>query len=185
MRIFIICFFFSQFIFSKNISHYNIQTSNALIKKVDIIEIKKSFIILEDSTKIPLTDISSLSSFLDVNIVYPAIVGGICGYTGGICGLITGTLMGFEFYGEGSGQRGLRWTNKKQSRTLYIGAGIGFIYGYKKFLNFLVKKGEISTDMDNWSDDEKYHYIRQMLYPDQNIIEQKDFNIKKRQSLSL
>ena len=74
---------------------------------------------------------------------------------------------------------------KKQLTSLYIGSGLGFIYGYKKFLNFLLKKGEISTDMDNWSDDEKYHYIRQMLYPDQNIIEQKDFNIKKRQSLSL
>ena len=185
MRNFIICLFFFQFIFSKNIRHYNIQTSNALIKKVNIIEIKKSFIILEDSTKIPLTDISSLSSFIDVNIVYPTLVGGICGYTGGICGLITGTLMGFEFYGEGSGSRGLMWTNRKQSRTLYIGAGLGFIYGYKKFLNFLRKKGEIFTNMENWSDDEKYHYFKQVLYPDQNIIEQKDFYIKKRQSLSL
>ena len=185
MRIFIICFFFFQFIFSKNISHYNIQTSNAFIKKVKIIEIQKSFILLEDSTKIPLTDISSLSSFLDVNIVYPAIAGGICGYTGGICGLISGTLMGFEFYGEGSGPRGLRWTNKKQLRTLYIGAGLGFIYGYKNIFNFLLKKGEIFTDMDNWSDDEKYHYFRQMLHPDQNIIEQGDFNVKKKKSLSL
>ena len=126
-----------------------------------------------------------MSSFIDVNIVYPTLVGGICGYTGGICGLITGTLMGFEFYGEGSGSRGLMWTNRKQSRTLYIGAGLGFIYGYKKFLNFLRKKGEIFTNMDNWSDDEKYHYFKQVLYPDQNIIEQKDFYIKKRQSLSL
>ena len=180
MRIFFICFFFSQFIFSQNISHYNIQTSTAFIKKVKIIDIQKSFIVLQDSTKIRLTDISSLSSFLDVNIIYPTIAGGICGYTGGVCGLITGTLIGFNLTWDGP-----RWTNKKQLTSLYIGSGLGFIYGYKKFLNFLLKKGEISTDMDNWSDDEKYHYIRQMLYPDQNIIEQKDFNIKKRQSLSL
>ena len=162
MRILFICLFFFQFIFSQNISHYNIQTSNASLKKVKIIEVQKSFIVLEDSTKILLTDISSLSSFLDVNIIYPTIAGGICGYTGGICGLILGTLMGFEFYEDGP-----RWTNKKQLTSLYIGSGLGFIYGYKKFLNFLLKKGEISTDMDNWSDDEKYHYIRHMLYPDQ------------------
>tara|TARA_B100000073_G_C23454555_1_gene460758 strand:- start:58 stop:600 length:543 start_codon:yes stop_codon:yes gene_type:complete len=180
MRIFIICFFFFQFIFSQNISHYNIQTSNAFIKKVKIIEIEKSFIILEDSTNIPLTDISSLSSFLDVNIVYPTIAGGICGYTGGICGLILGTLMGFEFYEDGP-----RWTNKKQSTSLYIGLGLGFIYGYKKFLNFLLKKSEIFTDMDNWSDDEKYQFFRQMLHLDQNIIEQRDSNVKKKKSLSL
>ena len=144
MRIFIICFFFSQFIFSQNISHYNIQTSTTLIKKVKIIDIQKSFIVLEDSTKIRLTDISSLSSFLDVNIIYPTIAGGICGYTGGVCGLIAGTLMGLKFTWDGP-----RWTNKKQLTSLYISSGLGFIYGYKKFLNFLLKKGEISTDMDN------------------------------------
>ena len=182
MRILFICFFFFQFIFSQNISHYNIQTSTAFFKKVKIIEIQKSFIVLEDSTKIRLTDISSLSSFLDVNIIYPTIAGGICGYTGGVCGLITGTLMGFEFDDDDILPR---WTNKKQFTSLYIGLGLGFIYGYKKFLNFLLKKSEIFTDMDNWSDDEKYHYFKQVLYPDQNIIEQKDFYIKKRQSLSL
>ena len=180
MRILFICFFFFQFIFSQNISHYNIQTSNAFIKKVKIAEIQNSFIVLEDSTKIPLTDISSLSSFLDVNIIYPTIVGGICGYTGGVCGLVTGTLLGFEFYEDG-----LRWTNKKQLTSLYIGLGLGFIYGYKKFSKFLLKKGEIFTDMSSWSDDEKYQFFRQILHPDQNIIEQRGFNFERKKSLSL
>ena len=180
MRILFICFFFFQFIFSQNISHYNIQTSNAFIKKVKIIEVQKSFIVLDDSAKIPLTDISSLSSFLDVNIIYPTIAGGICGYTGGVCGLIAGTLLGFEFYEDGP-----RWTNKKQLTSLYIGLGLGFVYGYKKFLKILLKKGEIFTDMGNWSDDEKYQFFRQILHPDQNIIKQRDFNFEKRKSLSL
>ena len=182
MRILFICFFFFQFIFSQNISHYNIQTSTSFFKKVKIIEIQKSFIVLEDSTKIRLTDISSLSSFLDVNIIYPTIAGGICGYTGGVCGLITGTLMGFEFDDDDILPR---WTNKKQFTSLYIGLGLGFIYGYKKILKFLLKKGEIFTDMDNWSDDEKYQFFRQMLHLDQNIIEQRDSNVKKKKSLSL
>ena len=180
MRIFIICFFFSQFIFSQNISHYNIQTSTTLIKKVKIIDIQKSFIVLEDSTKIRLTDISSLSSFLDVNIIYPTIAGGICGYTGGVCGLIAGTLMGLTFTWDGP-----IWTNKKQLTSLYISSGLGFIYGYKKFLKFLLKRGEVFTDMDSWSNDEKYQFFRQILHQDQNIIEQRDFNFEKKKSLSL
>ena len=180
MRILFICFFFFQFIFSQNISHYNIQTSNAFIKKVKIIEVQKSFIVLEDSTKILLTDIGSLSSFLDVNIIYPTIAGGICGYTGGVCGLIAGTLLGFEFYEDGP-----RWTNKKQLTSLYIGLGLGFVYGYKKFLKILLKKGEIFTDMGNWSDDEKYQFFRQIFYPDQNIIKQSGFEPEKKKSLSL
>ena len=79
----------------------------------------------------------------------------------------------------------LGWTNKKQLTSLYIGVGLGFIYGYNKFLIYLLKKGELFTDMDNWSDDKKYHFFKQIPRTDQNIIERADSNIKKKEPLSL
>ena len=39
--------------------------------------------------------------------------------------------------------------------------------------------------MSSWSDDEKYQFFRQILHPDQNIIEQRGFNFERKKSLSL
>ena len=88
--------------------------------------------------------------------------------------------MGLNFTWDGP-----RWTNKKQLTSLYIGLGLGFVYGYKKFLKILLKKGEIFIDMGNWSDVEKYQFFRQMFYPDQNIIKQRGFKPEQKKSLIL
>ena len=186
MRIFIIIFFLYQITYSQSIKHFNIQTYNTFIEKVKIIGIKKSVIILDDNSEIPLTDIISLSSFSDVNIVYPAIVGGSCGFAGGFCGLIAGSVLGFGLANEGESVGStaapwatlFTWDDRKQMPSLYIGMGLGFIGGYKVISNYLYKKSENNTDMHQWSNQEKYHFFNKLMYPSINTATKlnKNFN---------
>ena len=177
MRIYCLFFLLTQVLFSQNIKEYNIRTSLAILEKVKITDVQKFLIKLDDSTKVHLSDIKSLSSFSDVNLFLPTIVGGICGYGGGACGLVTGTLLGFGFAekGKGTGSTAapwaafFTWNDNKQLPSLYIGMGLGAVYGYRKFFNYLYKKSENYTDMEGWSVERKYDFFNQLFYPTKNI----------------
>ena len=177
MRIYIIIFSLCQITYAQGIKHHNIQTYNTFIKKIKIIEIEESFITLDDNSTIPFSDILSFSSFSDVNIVYPTIVGGACGFAGGYCGIMVGTLLGFGLAdkGESIGSTAapwaalFTWDDRKQIPSLYIGMGLGSLAGYKIISNYLYKKNENNTDMRQWSNQEKYHFFNKLLYPAINI----------------
>ena len=114
---------------ASDISHYRIETNTEILKNVKIINVQNNFVQLEDSTEIPLLNITSVSSYSSINLLLPTIAGGVSGFAGGTCGLFTGTLLGFGFAEKGKGVGStaapwaalFTWKDNKQLPSLYIG----------------------------------------------------------------
>ena len=184
-----ICYFFllSQILLAKDVSHYKVETAAKILKKVKITNIQETLIQLDDSTKIQLSDIASVSSYSNVNLLLPTIAGGVSGYAGGICGLVTGTLLGFGFAKDDKGKGSsaapwaslFTWNDNKQMPSLYIGMGLGAIYGYKKVSDFLYKTTEKYTDMRTWSVEEKYNFFIELLYGTKEIAKKLSENVSQ------
>ena len=197
MHIVYLLFLFFQVMIARDISHYKIETNTAILKNVLITNVQNTFIQLEDSTEIPLLDITSVSSYSSFNLLLPTIAGGVSGFAGGTCGLFTGTLLGFGLAEKGKGVGStaapwaalFSWKDNKQLPSLYIGMGLGAIYGYNRFSDFLYKNSENYTDMRSWSIEKKYDFFIQLLYGTQEIAKKLSENmsqsIKKNEVVSL
>jgi len=187
MYIYYFFFLLSQIVLTQGISHYKIETATEILKKVKITNVQEFLLQLDDSTKIQLSDITSVSSFSNVNLLLPTMAGGVCGYAGGTCGLITGTFLGFGFAkdGQGTGSSAapwaalFTWNDSKQLPSLYIGMGLGAVYGYKKFSDFLYKNTESYTDMRTWSVEKKYDFFSELPYITKDIAKKLNNNFNQ------